>query len=191
MHYGFIERHVGGKRSGSKDMNLKNISQRPRLLALCLVDLFEFVVSFRVVNDFDPRHVCPFPSFGWWDPLQDVVDTGNIRDGFTRTAPAFDALFIDKDRSPNRNVLTIGPGCVQQAVVADDLRPRIAQDRKVMFCDFFPYLTSMLHVIHTQGDDLRLPFVEFLLVPRELARLSLAIRSQVPAIDDQTHPATP
>jgi len=168
-------------------VDLEDICQRSRLLTLGLIDFPEFAGCFLFPYDLDPGHAV-FPSLCGWDPLKGVVDAGNIRNGFTDPTPAFDALLIDKDRSSDRNVLSVCAACVQQTVPADDLRTRIAQDRKVMVCDFFPYLTSVLHVIHTQGDDLSLPFVEFLLVPRELAQLRHAIRSPVPAIEDQQYP---
>lgn len=54
-----------------------------------------------------------------------------------------------------------------------------------MVCDLFPYLTDMLHVIHTHRGELILPFVKLFLEPSELAQLRHAIRSPIPPIGDQ------
>ncbi len=68
-----------------------------------------------------------------------------------------------------------------------NLRPGVAENRKAACRDFFPYLTHMSQVINIQGNYAHLTFVEFLLVPRELAQLSHAIWSPVSTIENYQH----
>lgn len=76
---------------------------------------------------------------------------------------------------------------MHQAVGPNHLSIGIAQDGELLVHHFLPDEKRVLAVVNTYSYDSRLERIKLGPVPRELAQLSSAEGSPVPAVEDQEH----
>jgi formylmethanofuran:tetrahydromethanopterin formyltransferase len=105
--------------------------------------------------------------------------------------PAFAPVGVHKQSGVQRNVPSLNSRTgVYQAVGANHLSTGITQDRELAVHNAVPDMMRVLAVVNADGYKTGVEGVELFLMPRELAQLARAVRSPVPAIENQEHAVT-
>lgn len=126
-----------------------------------------------------------FWGIGLLQLLQNLVRSAYVRDG-TADAPIYlNPVVIDDQRGPQCNVLATVAFGVQQAILADDLGIRIAEDGQLALSRVLPDFACMGGVIDADSHNPRILRIEVWLSLRELAQLLYAEWSPVSAIEIQ------
>ena len=105
--------------------------------------------------------------------------------------PAFAPVGVHQQSGVQRNVPSLDSRTgVYQAVGPNHLSTGITQDCELAVHNAVPDMVRVLAVVNADGYKTGVEGVELFGMPRELAQLARAVRSPVPAIENQEHAVT-
>jgi len=117
--------------------------------------------------------------------LQHFRGLRNLGDGGGNLAPAFTPVFVDHKCCAEGYIDVTFAVRVKQSVLANHLRPGIAEDNELMGGLLIPNQVGMFLIVHADRYEARFRLFEFPGMLRELAQLAHAERSPVAAIEHQ------
>lgn len=100
--------------------------------------------------------------------------------------PSLTPIYINEESSVQRDIISFHTRMrVDQAVGANHLSPGITEDRELAVYDGLPDLKCVFPIVNADRYKARADLLELFRMLRELAQLTGAVGSPVPAVKDQ------